>query len=45
MVAASGIAAAVHAGVKSKAALAIGGAVGLLTGLAAVWLGIVLALG
>ena len=45
MVAATGIAAAVHAGVKSKAALAIGGAVGLLAGLAAVWLGIVLAIG
>lgn len=42
MVAATGIAAAFHAGAKSKAILAIGGAVSLLTGLAAVLLGILL---
>lgn len=42
MVAATGIAAAFHAGAKSKAVLAIGGAVSLLTGLAAVLLGILL---
>jgi putative copper export protein len=43
MVAATGIAAAFHAGAKSKAVLAIGGAVSLLAGLAAVLLGIMLA--
>lgn len=42
MVAATGIAAAFHAGAKSKAVLAIGGAVSLLTGLAAVLLGVML---
>lgn len=42
MVAATGIAAAFHAGARSKAILAIGGAVSLLTGLAAVLLGIML---
>lgn len=43
MVAATGVAAAVHAGARSKAALAIGGAVSLLAGLAAVMLGVMLA--
>jgi hypothetical protein len=33
----------VHSGVKAKAALAVGGALSLLGGLAAVWFGIVLA--
>jgi hypothetical protein len=42
MVAATGIAAAFHAGARSKAVLAIGGAVSLLAGLAAVLLGILL---
>jgi len=42
MVAATGIAAAFHAGARSKVVLAIGGAVSLLTGLAAVLLGILL---
>lgn len=42
MVAATGIGAAVHAGVRSKPAIAAAGAVSLLTGLAAVWLGILL---
>jgi putative copper export protein len=39
----SGIGAGLHAGLKGKAALAIGGALSLLGGLAAVWFGIVLA--
>jgi len=42
MVAATGIAAAFHAGARSKVVLAIGGAVSLLAGLAAVLLGILL---
>jgi len=42
MVAATGIAAAFHAGARSKVILAIGGAVSLLAGLAAVLLGILL---
>ena len=42
MVAATGIAAAFHAGGRSKAVLAVGGAVSLLAGLAAVLLGIML---
>jgi putative copper export protein len=42
MVSATGIAAAFHAGARSKAVLAIGGAVSLLAGLAAVLLGILL---
>lgn len=42
MVAATGIAAAFHAGAKSKAVLAIGGAVSLFAGLAAVLLGVML---
>jgi len=42
MVAATGIAAAFHAGGRSKAILAIGGAVSLFAGLAAVLLGVML---
>jgi putative copper export protein len=42
MVSATGIAAAFHAGARSKVVLAIGGAVSLLAGLAAVLLGILL---
>ena len=42
MVAATGIAAAFHAGARSKVVLAIGGAVSLFAGLAAVLLGIML---
>lgn len=42
MVAATGIAAAFHAGARSKPVLAIGGAVSLLAGLGAVLLGIML---
>lgn len=42
MVAATGIAAAFHAGARSKTVLAIGGAVSLLGGLGAVLLGIML---
>ena len=42
MVAATGIAAAFHAGGRSKAVLAVGGAVSLLAGRAAVLLGIML---
>lgn len=45
MVAATGIAAAFHAGAKSKAVLAIGGAVSLFAGIAAVLLGIMLSTG
>lgn len=45
MVAATGIAAAVHAGGRSKIALAAGGAVSLIAGLAAVLLGIMLTSG
>lgn len=44
LVAATGIAAAVHAGVRSRPAIALGGAVSLLAGLGAVWLGILLAI-
>src|SRR4051794_31646544 len=40
VVAASGVSAAVHAGAKSKAALAIGGALTLLTALVALFLGV-----
>ena len=43
MVAATGMAAAFHAGARSKAVLAIGGAVSLFAGLAAVLLGVMLA--
>lgn len=42
MVAATGIGAAFHAGARSKIALAVGGAVSLVSGLAAVFLGIML---
>jgi putative copper export protein len=42
MVAATGIAAAFHAGARSKVVLAVGGAVSLVAGLAAVLLGIML---
>ena len=42
MVAATGIAAAFHAGARSKAILAIGGAISLLAGLASVLLGVML---
>lgn len=42
MVAATGIAAAFHAGARSKAILAVGGAVSLLAGLASVLLGVML---
>ena len=42
MVAATGIAAAVHAGARSKVALAAGGAISLIAGLAAVLLGVML---
>lgn len=42
MVAATGIAAAFHAGARSKVVLAVGGAVSLFAGLAAVLLGIML---
>ena len=44
MVAATGIAAAFHAGARSKAILAVGGAVSLLAGLAAVLLGVMLSI-
>lgn len=40
LVAASGIAAAFHAGARSKLVLAVGGAVGLLTALGAVFVGV-----
>ena len=43
MVAATGMAAAFHAGPRAKAVLAIGGAVSLFAGLAAVLLGVMLA--
>lgn len=43
VVALSGIGAAVHAGVRAPVALAVGGSLSLLGGLAAVWLGLVLA--
>jgi hypothetical protein len=43
LVAASGIGAAFHAGARSKVALAAGGAVALLGGIAAVFLGLQLA--
>jgi putative copper export protein len=43
MVAATGVGAAVHAGGRSKIALAAGGAVSLLAALAAVFLGVMLA--
>ena len=43
MVAATGMAAAFHAGARSKAVLAIGGSVSLFAGLAAVLLGVMLA--
>lgn len=39
----SGVGAGLHAGLKGKAALAVGGALSLVGGLAAVWFGIVLA--
>lgn len=42
MVAATGIGAAFHAGARSKPALALGGAVSLVSGLAAVLLGVML---
>ena len=42
MVAATGIAAAVHAGAQSKPAIALGGAVSFVAGLAAVLLGVML---
>ncbi len=42
MVAATGIAAAFHAGARSKVVLAIGGAISLVAGIAAVLLGIML---
>jgi len=42
MVAGTGIAAAFHAGARSKAILAIGGAISLLAGLASVLLGVML---
>lgn len=42
MVAATGIAAAIHAGARSRSTIAAAGAIGLLAGLAAVWLGILL---
>ena len=42
MVAATGIAAAFHAGARSKTTLAVGGAVSLLAGLASVLLGVML---
>lgn len=44
-VAASGIAAAVHSVSRTRVALAAGGAIGLLAGLLAVWLGILLTTG
>lgn len=43
MVAATGVAAALHAGARSKAIIAASGGIGLLAGLAAVWLGVLLA--
>lgn len=42
VVAVSGVAAAVHSWGQSKVALALGGAIGLLTGLAAMYLGVLL---
>jgi putative copper export protein len=42
MVAASGVAAAVHSWGRSRLALALGGAIGLLAGLAAMFLGVLL---
>lgn len=42
LVAATGVAAALHAGTRSKPLIAAGGAVALLAGLGAVWLGILL---
>jgi putative copper export protein len=45
LVAASGIAAAVHAGGRSRIALAVGGAVALLAGLGAMFLGVQLTAG
>lgn len=44
MVAATGIAAAIHAGARSRSTIAAAGAIGLLAGLAAVWLGILLSI-
>ena len=43
VVALSGIGAAVHTGVRAPVALAVGGSLSLLGGLAAVWFGLVLA--
>jgi putative copper export protein len=45
VVAASGIAAAIHSGTRSKVALAVGGAVAALTSVAAVFLGVLLQTG
>ncbi len=45
VVAASGISAAIHAGARSKVALAVGGAVAGLTSIAAVFLGVLLQTG
>lgn len=45
VVAASGVGAAIHSGVRTRLALAVGGAVALVAGLAAVWLGVMLTIG